>query len=230
MDAPPIVQQPPAPAGMGCFARGCLILVICILVLCGAFIGGGLFFMNRAVDIFTSSAPTQIQTQPATAAGTQTAEAKFDTLRSAMRNRVETTVEFTAEDINALIQHDPEFRDMRGRVRVAIANSIASLDISAPLDKLKWERLKGHWFNGTVQFGFSYVDDEFNFDVRSAEANGHQFPRAILTSEFMHSFNRSFNDSFYRESAKRPEANVLWRHIKQASLQDDKLIVMTRAL
>jgi hypothetical protein len=119
---------------------------------------------------------------------------------------------------------------MRGRVRVAIANSIASLDMSAPLDTLRWKRLKGRWFNGTVQFGFSYVDGEFHFDVHSAEANGHQFPRAILTTELMQSFNRSFNDSFRRESAKRPDPNALWQHVKQASLQNDRLIVITRAM
>jgi hypothetical protein len=234
MDAPPIVQ-PPAPApsaagGMGCLARGCLVLLVCLAVLSAALIGGGLFLANRAVDVFTSTAPVQVAAQPATAAQTQTAEAKFDTLRSAMRNGVETTVEFTAEDINALIQHDPEFRDMRGHVRVAIANSIASLDISARLDTLQWKRLKARWFNGNVQFGFSYMDDDFNFDLRSAETNGRHFPRVILTTEFMQSFNRSFNDSFHRQWARRPDANTMWRHIKEASLQNDKLIVTTRAM
>jgi hypothetical protein len=232
MDLPPIVQPPalrPPGRGIGCFAKGCLILLLCLGVLCAALIGGGLFLANRAINVFTATAPVQVSVQPATAAQTQTAEAKFDTLRSAMRNRVETTVEFTAEDINALIQHDPEFRDMRGRVRVAISNSIASLDISAPLDTLQWRRVKARWFNGNIQFGFSYVDDDFNFDLRSAETNGHHFPRAILTTEFMQSFNRSFNDSFHRQSAKR-DANTTWRHIKEASLQNDKLIVTTRAM
>lgn len=215
---------------MGCFAKGCLILVIAALVLGAAFIGGGLFLASRALHVFTSSAPAQIAVQPTTAAEIQTAEAKFDTLRSAIRNRVETTVEFSAQDINALIQHDPDLRDMRGRVRVSIANSIASLDVSAPLDRLQWKQFKGRWFNGNVQFGFSFVDDDFHFDVRSAETNGHQFPRSILTTEFMQAFNRSFNDSFHRESGKRSDANALWRHIKEASLQNDKLIVTTRAM
>jgi hypothetical protein len=72
------------------------------------------------------------------------------------------------------------------------------------------------------------VDDNFNFDVRSAEANGYQFPRALL--EFLRSFNRSLNDSFRRESARRDAASDLWRHIRMATVQNDKLIVTTRAL
>ena len=231
MDAPPIMQAPPpVPSGMGCFAKGCLSLVIAVVVLGVILIGGGLFVVNRGISMFTATAPAQIQTRPATPAELQVARAKLDSLRSATRNRVETTIEFTADDVNALLQNEPEFREARNHARVAIANSIVSLDVSAPLDSAQWSRLKGRWFNGNIQFGFSYVDDNFNFDVRSAEANGYQFPRALLSAEFMQSFNRSFNDSFRRESAKRGDASDLWRYIRMATVQNDKLIVTTRAL
>jgi hypothetical protein len=231
MDAPPIMQvPPPAPSGTGCFAKGCLGLVIAVVVLGAVLIGGGLFLLNRGVGMFTATAPIQIQARPATPPELQVAKAKLDSLRSAIRNRVEATIEFTADDINALLQNEPEFRDARNHARVAIANSIVSLDVSAPLNSAKWSRLQGRWFNGNIQFGFSYVDDNFNFDVRSAEANGYQFPRAILTAEIIQSFNRSFNDSFHRESARRGDASDLWRHIGMATVQNDKLIVTTRAL
>jgi hypothetical protein len=46
----------------------------------------------------------------------------------------------------------------------------------------------------------------------------------------MQSFNRSFNESFHRESVKHADANDLWRHVKMASLQSDKLVVTTRAM
>jgi hypothetical protein len=229
MDAPPIMQAPPpAPSGMGCFAKGCLTLVIAAFVLGVVLIGGALFVVNRGVNMFTATAPAQIQTPPATPTELELAKAKLESLRSAIRNRVETTIEFTADDVNALLQNEPEFRDARNHARVAIANSIVSLDVSAPLDSAQWSRLKGRWFNGNIQFGFSYVDDNFNFDVRSAEANGYQFPHALLTAEVMQSFNRSFNDSFHRESAKGGDATDLWRHIRMATVQNDKLIVTTR--
>ena len=231
MEAPPVMQTPPpTPRGMGCFAKGCLSLIIAGVVLVAIFIGGTFFVLNRALNVFTTTQPVEIQLRQAPLAERQVAKAKLDTLRSAARNHQEATIEFNADEINTLIANEPEFRGGRGRMRVAIANSLASLDVSAPLDSMHWKRLKGRWFNGNIQFGFSYVDDDFNFDLRSAEANGHQFPRAILTSEFMQSFNRSFNESFHRESAKHPDANNLWRHIKMASLQGDKLVVITRAM
>src|SRR5438309_8647654 len=189
MEAPPIMQTPgPAPGGMGCFAKGCLSLIISRFVLVAVFVGGTFFVVNRALSIFTSTQPVQIEVRQATPAERQVAKAKLDTLRSAVRNHQEATIEFNANEINALITNEPEFRGARGHARVAIANSIASLDISASLDSMHWNWLKGRWFNGNVQFGFSYVDDNFNFDIRSVEANGHRFPKAILTSEFMQSF------------------------------------------
>jgi hypothetical protein len=231
MEAPPIMQTPPpTPRGMGCFAKGCLTLIVAGLILVALVVGGGLFVLYRAIHVFTSTEPVQIQVRPATPAELQVAEAKLDTLRSAVRNHQEATIEFNANEINALIANEAEFRGARGHMRVAITNSIASLDVSAPLDSMHRKRLKGRWFNGNVQFGFSYVDDNFNFDIRSAEANGHQFPGAILTSEVMRSFNRTVNESFHRESGKRADTNDLWRHIKMASLQNDKLVVTTRSM
>ena len=215
---------------MGCFAKGCLALVVIVVVLGIVLIGGGLFVINRGINMFTATAPAQIQTRPAAPAELQLAKAKLDSLRSAIGNRVETTIEFTADDVNALLQNEPEFRGARNHARIAMANSIVSLDLSAPLDSAQWSRLKQRWFNGNIQFGFSYVDDNFKFDVRSAEANGYQFPRVLLSAEFMQSFNRSFNDSFHREFARHGDASDLWRNIRMATVQNDKLIVTTRAL
>ena len=109
MDAPPIrqAQPPPVPSGMGCFAKGCLVLVVVVVVLGVVLIGSGLFVVNRGINMFTATAPAQIQTRPVTPTALQLAKAKLDSLRSAIRNRVETTIEFTADDVNALLQNEP---------------------------------------------------------------------------------------------------------------------------
>ena len=109
MDPPPIRQAPlpPVPRGMGCFAKGCLTLVVIVVVLGIVLIGGGLFVVNRGINTFTTTAPVQIQMPPTTPAELQLAKAKLDSLRSAIRNRLETTVAFTADDINALLQMNP---------------------------------------------------------------------------------------------------------------------------
>jgi hypothetical protein len=116
---------------MGCFAKGCLVLVVVVVVLGVVLIGSGLFVVNRGINMFTATEPAQNQTRPVTPTALQLAKAKLDSLRGAIRNRVETTIEFTADDVNALLQNEPEFRETRNHARVAFANSIVSLGVSA---------------------------------------------------------------------------------------------------
>jgi hypothetical protein len=231
MDTSPVGQPsipPPPPPRSGCFGKGCIALLIAAFLLFILVIGGAWFACNYIIRTFTETNARSVQIEQASPQEMQLAEAKMDTLRSAIRNRQETTVAFTAADLNTLIAKDPGFSGARGRAHFAIGNSTVSLDLSAPLDSMSLKLLKSHWFNGRVQFGVSYVDDEFTFDIKSAEANGHRVPRALFSPEFSRSFSRSFNESFHRESHRR--SDDLWRHLKMISVQDDKLVVTTRGM
>src|SRR5207302_9517953 len=108
MEAPPIMHTPrAAPSGMGCFAKGCMTLIIAGLVLVAVFVVGSFFVLNRAMQVFTSTQSVQIQVRQATPAARQVAKAKLDTLRSAARNHQETTIEFNADATNALTANAP---------------------------------------------------------------------------------------------------------------------------
>jgi hypothetical protein len=215
---------------MGCFAKGCLTLLVAAVVLVIVCLFGGWFILNRLVDKFTTTQPTPIEVQQPTPAESQVAEAKAETLRNAIRNNQAETVEFTAADLNALIANDPDFRRAHGRVRVAIADSIVALDLSTPLDLLKWRHLQRRWFNGNVRFGMSYSDSDFSFDLKSAEANGRQLPHLLFTSDFERSFNRSFNQRLRSDSGKHWERDEWLKHLETVSVQNDKVIVTTRQI
>jgi hypothetical protein len=232
MDAPPVVQPSipsPPPPRSGCSGKGCLAAVVAGILLLVLGIAGGWFAFNYIVRTFTAAQAASIQIEQVSAPQMQLAESKMNTLRSAIRNRQESTIQFTAADLNALVANDPGFRGARGRAHFAIANSTVSLDLSVPLTSVPWKIFRSRWFNGRVQFGVSYVDDNFSFDLKSAEANGHDVPRAFFTPQFSRSFNRSFNDSFHRQSSQHRQ-DVFWRNLKMISVQDDKLIVTTRGM
>ncbi len=215
---------------MGCFAKGCLTIIIAAAALVVICLCGGWFFLTRFADKFTITQPATVEVRQPTPAEAQAAEAKWEGFGTAIRNNQETTVELTADDLNALIATDPDFRKARGRVRVGIADSIVSLDLSAPLDSLKWTRFRDRWFNGNIRFGMSYVDDNFFFDLKSAEANGRQIPRFIFSSDFERSFSRSFSQSLHRRSESRPDRDASLKHIRTISVQDDKIILTTRPI
>jgi hypothetical protein len=232
----PLMEQsapapiPPPPRGMGCFAKGCLTLLVAAVVLVIVCLFGGWFILNRLVDQFTGTQPQAIEVLQPTPGESRAAEAKAETLRNAIRSNQEAIVEFTASDLNALIANDPDFHRAHGRVRVAIVDSIVALDVSAPLNSLKWSRLQRRWFNGNVRFGMNYSDGDFSFDLKSAEANGHRLPHLLFTSDFERSFNRSFNERFRSNSEKHRERDEWFKHIKTISVQNDKVIVTTRQI
>jgi hypothetical protein len=228
--APAPIPPLPPPREMGCFAKGCLTLLVGAVVLVIVCLLGGWFVLNRLVDQFTGTQPQAIEVLQPTPDEFRAAEAKAETLRNAIRNNQEAIVEFTASDLNALIANDPDFHRAHGRVRVAVADSIVALDVSAPLNSLKWSRLQRRWFNGNVRFGINYSDGDFSFDLKSAEANGRRLPHVLFTSDFERSFNRSFNERFRSDSEKHRERDEWFKHIKTISVQDDKVIVTTRQI
>ena len=211
---------------MGCFAKGCLTLLIIGFILMGGMIGGTWYLCRKAADTLTSSEPVDLHLAPPDEAQVRAAEKSVTRVKTAIATRQETTVVFTAADLNALVDRDPYFSEVRGRMRIDIANSIMTITMSAPLDDFFWSRLKRRWFNGSATFGFAYALGIFRVDIRSAEANGHQLPDEFLSS-FVSSFNQSFNRSF-QEKLRKNNSIEFWNHVKTMSLEGDKLLVTTQ--
>ena len=212
---------------MGCFAKGCLTLLIIGFILIAGVIGGTWYICRKAADTLTSSEPVDLRIVPPDEAQVRTAERSVTRVKTAIATRQETTVVFTAADLNALVDRDPDFSEVRGRMRIDIADSIMTITMSAPLDDIHWARLKRRWFNASATFGFAYAFGMFRVDIKSAEANGHQLPDEFLSS-FVSSFNRSFNQRF-REKLRENDSAEFWNHVKTISLEGDKLVVTTQA-
>jgi hypothetical protein len=214
---------------MGCFAKGCLTLLIIGFILIAGVIGGSWYLYVKTVDNLTSHAPADVHVEPPSASQFQSAENSMERLRKAIDQNKETTVEFTAADLNALFARDPDFSDWRGRVRIEMANSTMTIALSAPLNFIPLPRMKNRWFNGTARFSFIYEYGTFSFDIKSAEAGGHHVPDVFLSSSSISSFNDSMNRSFRDTLKDNDRGSEFWNHVKKMSLEGDKLVVTTQA-
>lgn len=213
---------------MGCFAKGCLtLLVVGFLGLALVGVGGWLFY-KKTFENLTSTAPADVRIEPPTPEQIRTAEESHRRLEEAIARNQETTVEFTGPEINLLLQRNSDWDFLRGRTRIEIAESVVTVALSAPLDRLPWPGLKGRYFNGTLRFSMTYVSDQFQLEIISAEANGREFPSSLLSS-FNSSFNESMNDEFRKELRKNNRESEFWNHVKGIVLQGDKLIITTKA-
>lgn len=214
---------------MGCFAGGCLLIlaILAFIVVVGGI--GAWFFYGKAVAMFTSPQSANVRIENVSDSELQNAENKLNLLGQATANNEETTVEFSAAELNAMIAREPLFADLNNRARVAIADSLMTVEMSVPLDQTKLRKLRGRWFNGTARFGFTFNDDAFAFELKSGEANGQALPQEFFIG-FMPTFNRSFNEGFKNEVAKNDQAANFWRHIKTIAIDRDKLVVSTKRL
>jgi hypothetical protein len=225
----PPSPPPLVPKGRSCFATGCLSIAIAVILLVAIIGGGGWYLYGKAVSRFTSPQPVDIGIIQPTTADFRAAEEKLDRLRQATANNQEIVVEFTAVDFNTLIARNPNFIGIRNRARIAISDSVISVELSAPLNPRALPKLKGRWFNGTARFGFGLVLGQFVFDPKSAEADGHELPQQFLAA-FAPSFNKSFNESFQRELNKNEQGRIFWSRVKTIGVEGDKLVVTTQRL
>ena len=124
------LEEPPPKRGMGCFAKGCLILIVLAILLAVVGVGGTywsvrhVYLSDKPVQIPQTSSPTE--TEAVTPGGTSAAASsgksvevreRLDTMKQSARAHEKTEVELTASDINALIAAN---RKSRGTASVAV--------------------------------------------------------------------------------------------------------------
>jgi len=161
------IEPPPPQKGMGCFAKGCLILLGFFIVLGIAFIGGTYFavhylrneyFPKTGIKVPASSASEQQQ------AVVRGAWHSFDTHA---RAHEPSRIELTADDLNALIAAEPK---LRGKAFVTIDDNVARLQVSIPLDEVRW--LRGHYLNGECAVESAPNGDPADAKITSIVVNG----------------------------------------------------------
>src|SRR6202011_1354021 len=199
---PPIqpapAYYPPPRSGMGCFAKGCLTVLILGFFFIAVIGGGCWYFYKKTFSNLTSTGPADVRAETPTPQQIKTAEDSRTRLDEAMSLNKETSIEFTGPELNHLLAQNSDLDFLRGRSRIEIADSTMTVALSAPLDRLPWPGMKDRWFNGTVRFSMTYGSGIFQLDLKSAEAHGNEFPTAFLSS-FNSGFNESMNNEFQKE-------------------------------
>jgi hypothetical protein len=221
---PPPAPVPPrqvtalTPQGIGCFAKGCITLLIAAFILLAGVIGCSWYLYVKMINRVTSLAPVDVRVEVPTESQFETAENSLARLKEAIASDSETTVEFTAADLNALFARDPDFEDWRGRVRIEMADSVMTVAVSAPLHYVRIPGTKKRWFNGTAQFSFTYESGSLSLDLKSAEAADRQVPDVFLTDY-----------TFEPHSILVNSSDEFWSHVKFMAVQGDKLVITTEA-
>jgi hypothetical protein len=168
---------------MGCLGKGCLLLVIFIVLLAAAFFIGGYAGVRYVV---TSTTPREIPQIESSDVEQQAVRNRWEEFKMPNPSApVETTtqtapvegappnppgpgnrIELTASDINQLISAS---RKLRGKAFVSIENNVARIQVSVPLEKVGF---RGRFLNGEFQVRASPDRNPRNIEITEVSMGG----------------------------------------------------------
>jgi hypothetical protein len=186
-------QQPKR--GMGCFGKGCLILIVLAILFVVVGVGGtywGLrhvYLSDKPAPIPETTVPTETSaaTPGETSVATPTEKSaevreRLDTMKKAAKAHEQTEVELTAADINALIAAN---RKSRGTASVGINDKALQAQFSIPLERLDVPfrnafGLSDRYLNATVTITAPPGTNASSVQLNEVTLNGHGIPAGLL--------------------------------------------------
>lgn len=136
------IEPPPPQSGMGCFAKGCLILIAFFVLLSLAFAGGTFFAVRHLKTSYFPTTRVDLPPSAATSQEQELARAHWSAFEKAARAHTPAHIELTADELNALIASDLKLRD---KAFVSIESNVARVRLSIPLNDVRW--LRGRYVN-----------------------------------------------------------------------------------
>ena len=186
--------EPPPKRGMGCFGKGCLILIASGILLVVGGIGGTYwsfhhYLSDKPAPIPETSAPSETgpvtpgeTSAPAPSEKSAEVRERLDTMKKAARAHEQTGVELTAADINALIAAN---RKSRGTASVGINDNTLQAQFAIPLQRLDVPfrsafGLSDRYLNATVTIVAPPGTNASNVQLSEVTLNGHRIPADLL--------------------------------------------------
>src|SRR3989440_10929417 len=227
--SPTWIEPPPKTRKTGCLGKGCLMLVVFMILLGVAFFVGGYVGVRYVV---TSTEPKPIP-QVETSEGDQAAaKQRWDDFiagpRSAPVEAPATTpptdgtttttevvpaptpstnrIELTASDINQLIAGSNK---LRGKAFVSIENNVARIQVSVPMEKAGF---RGRFLNGELQVTSAPDRNPRNIEITEVALGG--FSDRILNTLLGFRSLRSYADEYATQY-----------DIRSFAIEDNKVVI-----
>jgi hypothetical protein len=184
------VEAPPRRKGLGCFARGCLILLMFAIVLAIACFAGvfwgfqrhsaivhGIYWLAKTHSI--AEAPVSVPEFSPSDDQIQSVRERWQDFEQKTRAGQPADIELTADDVNTLIVTN---RDVRGKVFALIEGNQLRLQTSFPFGELIGRR--GYYFNADITVEFKGAESLENPQLNRIVVNGEQVPSNLLNWKY----------------------------------------------
>jgi len=184
------VEAPPRRKGLGCFARGCLILLVFAILLAIACFAGMYWGLHRHSALFYGSywlaktrsiaeAPTPVPEFSGSDQQMQSVRERWQDFEQKTRAGQPAEIELSADDINGLIVTSA---DVRGKVFASVEGNQLRLQASVPIGGFLGK--PGYYFNGDVIIELNGAQSLENPQFSRITVNGGQVPTDFLNWKY----------------------------------------------
>ena len=183
------VEAPPPRKGLGCFARGCLILVVFGIVLAIACVAGlywgfqrhsaivhAIYWLAKTHSI--AEAPAPVPEFAASEEQTQRGQERWTDFEQKIRAGQPAQIELTTDDINSLIAAN---RDKRWKAFVSTEDNRLRLQTSVPLGEFLG---RSGYFNGDIMIQLNGAQSLENPQLNRIVVNSEPVPRDLLNWKY----------------------------------------------
>jgi hypothetical protein len=217
------VEPPPPKTGLGCFARGCLNLVVYAIVLAVACLAGlywgfqrhtavvhGFYWLAKTHSI--AEAPAPVPEFAASDEQIQAVEERWQDFEQKIRAGQPAEIALTGDDVNSLIAAS---RDARWKAFVSIEGNRLRLQTSVPLGEVFGR--SGYYFNGDTTIQLNGAESLEHPQLNQIIVNNKPVPKDLLNWKY-HSRRLREYLAEYRNSSD----------IGTIEIRDGKLILRSR--
>ncbi|MDB4798769.1 hypothetical protein OAH36_04140 [Verrucomicrobia bacterium] len=203
---------------LGCFAYGCITVVILAVVGIVAVSYWAKNAFDGLVDTYTDAAPLELPMVEFADAELVELKERVGVFRKAVdENESEARLELSADELNALIIHDSQFEDLKGKVYLDIKDKQLVGEISLPLEELDIPFGEGRYLNGYGVFDVSIGRRGLEVFVKALEVSGKSLPE-----EFMGGLT---GKNLIADAKFDDEAEALIDRLKTLEIMDDRILL-----
>lgn len=225
----PQYATPPAKSGGGGWVVGCGLGCLVAVIACAAiaFFGYKVITtkLSETIANYTSSEFVPIEAPVVTQTEINDTLARFDALAASVAENGGLTepLILTAQEINTLLFHHPQFAPVAGMAAVSIADDKLSSEISLNLDALPLPEgpiktaLAGRYVNGVGTFSLGIVAGRPALYLEDFQVNGFAPPAEVLS--------QLKTQNILKNAGNDPELSKALEKISDIRIEGDKLII-----
>jgi hypothetical protein len=146
---------------------------------------------------------------------------RIDNFQDAVRSgRPTEPLTLSADEINAMIQTDPNFAQAKGKVYVTIEGDRLKGQLSLPLDELGLPIFRGRYLNGSGIFAVSINNGNLLVTADALSVKGKPLPAVYM--------DKIRSENLAASLSNNPRASVAVSHLQEIRIADGKLVLVPK--